>query len=34
MIKIKPQNKGKFTDWADSNNMSVQEAASKIITTL
>jgi hypothetical protein len=31
MIKIKPQNKGKFTDWANSHNMGVQEAASKIM---
>ena len=30
-IMIKPENKGKFTAWADAHNMGVQEAASKIM---
>jgi hypothetical protein len=30
-IHIKPENKGKFTSWAQSHGMSVQEAASKVM---
>jgi hypothetical protein len=30
-IKIKPENKGKFTAWAKSHGMSVQEAARHVL---
>ena len=31
-INIKPENKGKFTEWAKSKGMGVQEAASKVMS--